>query len=118
MKNTAAQNTDTDSKRTSFIGKWRIPWLPTDSAADSRRKETKRSRDAFQQTQKSYKVRIISKNRQTRNENYWEYNIEVLDDPKFAKRKCILTERKGKVRKLEEQIEAKSYKGTIFNVKQ
>lgn len=73
--------------------------------------------NARQEQQKTYIVRIISGKPQDWSENYWKYNIEVLNDPELAKRKCILTERKGRVRQPGEKIEAVLHKGTIFNVK-
>ena len=73
--------------------------------------------DARQEPQKTYIVRITSGKPQNWSENYWKYNIEVLNDPELAKRKCILTERKGRVRQPGEEIEAVLHKGTIFNVK-
>lgn len=63
-----------------------------------------------------YRVRVVSEGRQAKNINYWEYDIEVLNAPKFQKCRCTMTAHKKIKVKKGEECEAKLFKGTKFDI--
>lgn len=80
------------------------PWLPSNHGEVNK-------------TQNIYQVRITSKNRQAKSKNFWEYDIEVLNDSEFKNKKCTMTARKSRKLKTGDEKQAVLFKGTIFNLK-
>lgn len=99
-------------------------WSDNTAAQHGNRPNNYRSGENGRQTygeqeKKTYKVRVISDKPETYKENFWKYDIEVLDS-KYKGKHCILTvskkNKRGNLRQGTE-ILATLYKGTTFNLK-
>ena len=108
-----------------------LPWLPVipDAPADSARsrdvtktraENTSQSRTKQRQGSGTEgKARILSESRPAgnNNANFLEYDIEILDIPEFAGKKCIVTAHKKVLLSQGMEISVRQYKGRIFNLK-
>lgn len=93
-----------------------IPWLSATSA-DKTTKQKQGQNFGVTGRKEEYTVRIISNSRPGYNPNFPEYDIEVLDDPKYKNKQCKLTAHKRESLRIGDEVKATLYKGTIFNLK-
>ena len=102
------------------VDEGKIPWITVNSEKNKSRYHDKPNEEkihAAEKPQKIYSVRITSKNRQAKNEKYWEYDIEVLNDPEFKNKKCIMTAHKSRQLEIGDEETAVLFKKTIFNIR-
>ena len=62
-------------------------------------------------------AKIISRGHSLKNKNYLEYDVKILNDEKFCKKKCLLTAHKSKRLIVGSEVEVTLYKGSTFNIK-
>ena len=93
-------------------------WLKTlPVLADNKRALEKNGKISNNKKENSYLAKIISRGHSLKNKNYLEYDVKILNDEKFCKKKCLLTAHKSKRLIVGSEVEVTLYKGSTFNIK-
>ena len=99
-----------------------IPWMeenddnPKDTKVVSRNVGAQKSKEAMKQ-KKIYKAIINSEGRTGNKKGFLIYDIGILDDAEFSKKKCILSAPEGRRLNKNQEVEVVFFKGITFNLR-